>query len=89
MKRIKRIISDTTIWPNVSAHEVEIFSDDDNSIYTATLPAAEVNLALHIKWMVSSGKLNQVDVNSLFEKIEEYGSMKYNEGSADVLIPIE
>lgn len=83
MKRIKKVISNTTIWPNVPAYSVELFDDDTNSIYTDTLPAAEVDLIMHIKWLVSTGKLDQIHVNGLFEKIEEYALMKYNEGTVD------
>lgn len=78
---LKTVLKDTKVWPNKEACVVEIIAND-NSKYEATVEKEEVDLALYLKTSVFK-HLKSSEQSKLLQLIEDFGSMKYVDGSND------
>ena len=78
ISRIKTFGKEITYWPSKKHIQVEYVSSD-NSIQTSDVPKAEADLMLFIKTHLK-GKVKDSVLTTLCDKIEKYGSEKFDDG---------
>lgn len=85
MKNLKvvKIIEKTTIWPNIEGYNVEI-EVDGVPIRNTFMTKEEFNLRMFLQSQFTPDVVTKV-----WKLIEDYGQMKYEEGSLDTESSIE
>jgi sulfur relay (sulfurtransferase) DsrC/TusE family protein len=80
---IKKVLGETTNWPNRKMVKVEKVSSNGNT-YEATISPKELELIKLLNYFKKKYQISNGEVNLLRDMIEEYGQDQYSLGSDEV-----